>query len=80
MDITETVFDFKALSTQQQDYFFEKIASSGRDFLKRPGFLAFEVGFKQGEKVRNFLSMEKYVNVLITKDLSGIDRVVTGEI
>ncbi|ENW89461.1 MULTISPECIES: hypothetical protein [Acinetobacter] len=26
MDITETVFDFKALSTQQQDYFFEKIA------------------------------------------------------
>ena len=45
--------------------------------LKEGGLLAFEVGFGQARDVSSLMD-ERFKNINIIKDLSGIDRVVTG--
>ncbi len=47
--------------------------------LKDGGLLAFEVGINQAEAVA-MLMEERFSDITITKDLSGIDRVVTGRL
>ncbi len=42
------------------------------------GYLAFEVGINQAEQVAEMMK-EKYVDIEITRDLSGIERVVAGK-
>jgi len=58
--------------------FYEKIVSEGKEFLKDKGFFAFEIGYKQGEKVKSILEKEGF-KVKIIKDLQGLDRVIIGE-
>ena len=45
--------------------------------LKKGGILAFEAGINQAESIAKLMS-ERFTNITIKKDLSGIDRVVTG--
>ena len=47
--------------------------------LKDGGLLAFEVGINQAEAVA-MLMEKRFSDITITKDLSGIDRVVTGRL
>lgn len=47
--------------------------------LKENGVLAFEVGINQAEQVAQIMT-ERFCEIRIIKDLSGIDRVVTGKI
>lgn len=47
--------------------------------LKDGGLLAFEVGINQAEAVAALME-ERFSDITITKDLSGIDRVVTGRL
>jgi release factor glutamine methyltransferase len=47
--------------------------------LKDGGLLAFEVGINQAEAVAALME-ERFSDIIITKDLSGIDRVVTGRL
>lgn len=47
--------------------------------LKDGGLLAFEVGINQAEAVATLME-ERFSDIIITKDLSGIDRVVTGRL
>ncbi len=58
--------------------FYEKIVSEGKEFLKDKGFFAFEIGYKQGGKVKSILEKEGF-KVKIIKDLQGLDRVIIGE-
>ena len=58
--------------------FYERIINQGIDYLKEKGFFAFEIGYRQGEYVKNLLE-KKGFKVSIIKDYQGHDRVVIGE-
>lgn len=56
--------------------FYRKIA---RDFKKHlNGRLAFEIGFNQGETVKEILEENGYENIEVIKDYNGNNRIVTG--
>lgn len=56
-----------------------RIVKDAPSFLKDRGLLALEVGLNQAEAVKMLLTDEhRYEDIEITKDLSGIDRVVTA--
>ena len=59
-------------------YFYKKITVQSLDFIKPGGFIAYEIGYDQGEAVKNILLENGFSNVYCTKDLAGNDRVVTG--
>jgi release factor glutamine methyltransferase len=56
--------------------FYRKIAVESGAHLRSGGFLFFEVGHNQGEDVKQILLRNGFTNVVIKKDLSGLDRVV----
>ncbi|MDE6600474.1 MAG: peptide chain release factor N(5)-glutamine methyltransferase, partial [Oscillospiraceae bacterium] len=58
--------------------FYRVISCLWREILKDGGLLAFEIGFEQGEAVRDILEKSGYENVSIYQDYAGRDRVVTG--
>ncbi len=50
-----------------------------RFLLKPSGFLALEIGYDQGQKaLEELVQLQAFDNILIHKDLSGLDRVVTA--
>ncbi|MGL5088381.1 MAG: peptide chain release factor N(5)-glutamine methyltransferase [Cetobacterium sp.] len=59
-------------------YFYKKISEEAPKHLKDKGYLAFEVGYNQAEKVSGFMKKSGFQIVGIIKDYSGIDRVVIG--
>ena len=60
-------------------YFYRRIITEARSYLKPGGHIFFEIGYDQGEAVKNLLLEDGYTEVEVRKDLSGLDRVVTGE-
>lgn len=56
---------------------YRTIVEAAPDFIVPRGLLAFEVGIGQADAVAELMS-EKYEDIEIVKDLSGIDRVVAG--
>lgn len=58
--------------------FYRRISSEAKKFLKENGSIFFEIGYNQGEDVKRILSQEGFVEVMIRKDLSGLDRVVSA--
>lgn len=59
-------------------YFYRKISEQARNYLKDKGYLAFEVGYNQGQEVAKLMSENKFDVVAIVKDYGGIERVVIG--
>lgn len=57
--------------------FYRAIIKEAPGFLKRGGMLAFETGYDQAGDV-SLLMSDGFSSVKIMKDLSGIDRVVSG--
>lgn len=60
-------------------YFYRRIIAEARSYLKPGGHIFFEIGYDQGEAVKNLLLEDGYAEVEVRKDLAGLDRVVTGE-
>jgi len=58
--------------------FYRKITPESRKYLKDNGLLIYEIGYNQGEEVRNILIDEGFREVSILKDLQGHTRVVLG--
>jgi len=56
--------------------FYRKIVVESGAHLRSGGFLFFEIGHNQGEEVKQILLNNGFTNVIIKKDLSGLDRVV----
>lgn len=49
--------------------------------LKKPGLIAFEMGFTQGEEMRKYLTdLNVFNGIEIYKDLAGKDRIVKAEL
>jgi release factor glutamine methyltransferase len=58
--------------------FYRRIAAKAQAFLQREGQLIVEIGFDQGEDVKNIFMTAGYKDVTVIKDLAGLDRVVSG--
>ncbi len=59
--------------------FYKKITAEAPKYLNSLGWLAFEIGYNQGEKV-SALMKESFNNIQVLKDYSGNDRVVVGQL
>jgi release factor glutamine methyltransferase len=57
--------------------FYKRIIKDIDSYLKPGGFLAVETGYDQAQRVAGLME-GKFKEVSITKDYSGIQRVVTG--
>ena len=68
-----------ALTDNGDGYFFyEKITKEAGQYLKEGGYLAFEVGYNQAEKVSDLMIQNKLKVVKIVNDYGGKARVVIG--
>lgn len=59
--------------------FYKKITEHGYKYLKKGGYLFFEIGYDQGKEVISILKENNFKNVRCVKDLHGLDRVIIGE-
>ena len=61
-------------------YFYDKIIKESRHYLKENGSIYFERGYNLGEDVKQMLINAGFQNVVVIKDLAGLDRVVCGSL
>lgn len=59
--------------------FYKNIIKEAPKFLKKDGFLAFELGINQSSEVEIMLQ-ENFFEIKIIKDLAGIDRVISAKL
>lgn len=73
---------YNALFTEDNKglYFYEKIIADAPKFLKKGGFIFFELMQGQADDVFKLLSDNGFKNVQIIKDLANIERVIKAEI
>lgn len=60
--------------------FYKKIISLAPKYLNLGGFIAFEIGFDQANEVYDLLEQVGFANILIEKDIMGMDRIVYGKL
>jgi release factor glutamine methyltransferase len=54
-----------------------RLIKEGPDYLKRPGYLMFEIGYDQAEDVFSSVQADShYVDCTLLKDLNDVDRVI----
>ncbi len=58
--------------------FYREISFGARDYLAPNGLLIYEIGYNQGESVKEMFENNGFRDISILKDLSGNDRVVLG--
>ena len=59
-------------------YFYRKIVSEGKAFLKENGWMLFEIGYDQARAVTELMEEAGFSDIRVIKDLAGLDRVVSG--
>jgi release factor glutamine methyltransferase len=59
-------------------YFYRKIVDKAKDYIRKGGYLFFEIGYNQGEAVSRLMNDAGFSHVKIIKDYAGLDRVVYG--
>lgn len=59
-------------------YFYRRIIEDSGNYLYNGGKLFFEIGYDQGEAVKELLEAAGYQEVEVIKDYAGLDRVVYG--
>lgn len=80
---TEVKFDPEnALFTSDEKglEFYKKIAQGAFKVLNNGGYLMFELGIGQSEDVKSIMEKCGFSGIEIIKDLSGIDRVISGHL
>lgn len=81
MDDVKNYEPYLALSGGEDGLiFYRKIVMDSKKVLYEDGILIFEIGYDQGEEVKNIMLENGYLNVRIIKDLAGLDRVVIGNL
>lgn len=60
--------------------YYEKIVPNSREYLKREGILAVEIGYNQGTYVKRLFNENGFKDIYIIKDFQGLDRVVVGRV
>lgn len=71
-----------ALYTEDEEglTFYQRIISGSSGILKPDGFLLFELGINQADKVACIMKENGFKNIEIIKDLAQIDRVIVGQL
>lgn len=71
-----------ALFTQDEEglEFYIRIIEGARDFLKPNGFLVFECGVDQAQKIKRIFAQKGFGNIEIENDFAGIERVVVAQL
>ncbi len=59
-------------------YFYRRIVTESRAYLKKGGSLLFEIGYDQGEAVKALMEAAGFRKVTVKQDYAGLDRVVYG--
>ena len=59
-------------------YFYGRIVEQCTSYMTRGARLFFEIGYDQGEAVKDMMIHKGFCEVEIIKDYAGLDRVVTG--
>jgi release factor glutamine methyltransferase len=59
-------------------YFYRKIVDSVSGYIRKGGYLFFEIGYNQGIEVSGLLEKAGFSDIKILKDYAGLDRVVYG--
>ena len=59
-------------------YFYRKLIAKAGEHLALDGIIMMETGYDQGKAVSELLSENKFADIRVIKDLSGLDRVVCG--
>ena len=59
-------------------YFYRKIVTDCKAFLKKGGALLFEIGYDQGEAVSELMKEAGFTGITVKQDYAGLDRVVYG--
>ncbi len=59
-------------------HFYREITKESRFFIKKGGFIAYEIGYDQREDVMNILKENEFYDVYSVRDLAGLNRVVAG--
>jgi release factor glutamine methyltransferase len=60
-------------------FFYRKISAALKQYLNKGGYIFYEIGYDQGEAVKQILIEEGLTDIMIKKDLSGLDRVVSAK-
>lgn len=60
--------------------FYRRITQEAPEYLKKNGYLFYEIGAEQGRAVSDLMMQAGFKNVRVIKDLAGLDRVVCGQI
>ena len=59
----------------------EKLIAEAPRYLRRPGFLIFEISYDQAEIIFDLVNSDKaYSDCSLLKDLAGIDRIVIAKV
>lgn len=77
----EVTFDPElALFTNDNDgiEFYDRIIKDAPDYLNKNGYLLFELGIGQAEKVKSLMEKRGFKDISVKKDLAGIERVIWG--
>lgn len=59
-------------------YFYKKISKEAFEYLKKGGYLAFEIGYNQGEEVSKLMKKDGYDVKGVIRDYGDNQRVVVG--
>lgn len=59
--------------------FYRRIIDGTPAYIKKGGYLLFEIGYDQGRDVANLMERAGYIGVKVVQDLAGLDRVVLGQ-
>jgi release factor glutamine methyltransferase len=60
--------------------FYRRIVADAPAYLNEQGYLMFEIGYNQGEAVSGMMREQGFLDVAVTKDYAGLDRVVCGHL
>lgn len=60
--------------------FYKEIIEKAPDYLKKNGYLMFEIGYNQGEAVSSLMIDKGFKDVVVKKDYANLDRVVYGHL
>lgn len=60
--------------------FYDKIITQAPDYLNEEGYLMFELGIGQAQKVKEMMIERGFLEIEIIKDLAGIERVISGKL
>lgn len=82
-EVQKDVYEYephKALFAKENGfYFYRKIIENVPKYLNKNAYILFEIGYKQADVVIDFLKKNKFVNICLTQDFDGKDRVVSAQ-